>query len=96
MKNLDFEWLTDEFMLYCRSTQLREKTMSSYAQDPHLSNRCPIYVKHMTDGSYYLHNASSFFSRIHSVFIFSMICTSASTDNSESHFFSSSGMVFAR
>lgn len=30
MKNLDFEWLTDEFMLYCRSTQLREKTMSSY------------------------------------------------------------------
>ena len=23
MKNLDFEWLTDEFMLYCRSTQLR-------------------------------------------------------------------------
>ena len=25
MKNLDFEWLTDEFMLYCRSTQLREK-----------------------------------------------------------------------
>ena len=26
MKNLDFEWLTDEFMLYCRSTQLREKT----------------------------------------------------------------------
>ena len=24
MKNLDFDWLTDEFMLYCRSTQLRE------------------------------------------------------------------------
>ena len=22
MKNLDFDWLTDEFMLYCRSTQL--------------------------------------------------------------------------
>ena len=21
MENLDFEWLTDEFMLYCRSTQ---------------------------------------------------------------------------
>ena len=35
MKNLDFEWLTDEFMLYCRSIQLREKTMSSYAQAPH-------------------------------------------------------------
>ena len=25
MKSKDFEWLTDEFMLYCRSTQLREK-----------------------------------------------------------------------
>ncbi len=23
MKSKDFEWLTDEFMLYCRSTQLR-------------------------------------------------------------------------
>ena len=22
MKNLNFDWLTDEFMLYCRSTQL--------------------------------------------------------------------------
>ena len=27
MKNLDFEWLTDEFMLYCRTTQRREKSM---------------------------------------------------------------------
>ena len=25
MKNLDFEWLTDEFMLYRRTSQLREK-----------------------------------------------------------------------
>ena len=33
MKNLDFDWLTDEFMLYCRSTQLREKTMSSPRRD---------------------------------------------------------------
>lgn len=39
MKNLDFEWLTDEFMLYCRSTQLREKTMSSYEQALHLFGR---------------------------------------------------------
>ena len=39
MKNLDFEWLTDEFMLYCRSTQLREKTMSSYEQTLHLFRR---------------------------------------------------------
>ena len=39
MKNLDFEWLTDEFMLYCRSAQLREKTMSSYEQTLHLFGR---------------------------------------------------------
>ena len=39
MKNLDFEWLTDEFMLYCRSIQLREKTMSSYEQTLHLFGR---------------------------------------------------------
>ena len=39
MKNLDFEWL-DEFMLYCRSTQLREKTMRSYEQTIHLFGRC--------------------------------------------------------
>ena len=39
MKNLDFEWLTDEFMLYCRSTQLREKTMYSYEQTLRLFER---------------------------------------------------------
>ena len=39
MKNLDFEWLTDEFMLYCLSTQLREKTVSSYEQTLHLFGR---------------------------------------------------------
>ena len=39
MKNLDFEWLTDEFKLYRRSTQLREKTMSSYEQTLHLFGR---------------------------------------------------------
>ena len=39
MKNLDFDWLTDEFMLYCRSTQLSEKTMSSYEQTLHLFGR---------------------------------------------------------
>ena len=27
---LDFDWQIDEFMVYCRSTQLREKTMLSY------------------------------------------------------------------
>ena len=30
MTSKDFEWLTYDFLLYCRSTQLREKTMSSY------------------------------------------------------------------
>ena len=39
IKSEDFEWLTDEFMLYCRSTQLREKTMSSYEQTLHLFGR---------------------------------------------------------
>ena len=29
MKSKDFEWLTDEFMIYCRSTQLRKK-LNSY------------------------------------------------------------------
>ena len=43
MKNLDFEWLTDEFMVYCRSTQLREKTMSSYEQSLKLLHR--LYMK---------------------------------------------------
>lgn len=39
MKILDFAYQTDEFMLYCRSTQLREKTMSSYEQTLHLFGR---------------------------------------------------------
>ena len=43
MKNLDFEWLTDEFMLYCRSTQLREKTMKSYEQTLRLYNTLPLF-----------------------------------------------------
>ena len=41
MKCLDFDWQINEFMVYCRSTQLRERTMyalrivilSLYAQD---------------------------------------------------------------
>lgn len=39
MKRKDFDWLTDELILYCRSTQLREKTMSSYEQSLHLFGR---------------------------------------------------------
>ena len=36
---LDFDWQIDEFMVYCRSTQLREKTMKSYEQTLRLFER---------------------------------------------------------
>lgn len=39
MKCLDFDWQIDEFMVYCRSTQLREKTMKSYEQTLRLFER---------------------------------------------------------
>ena len=39
MKRKDFDWLTDELILDCRSTQLREKTMSSYEQTLRLFGR---------------------------------------------------------
>ena len=29
MENMAFDWQLDEFMVYCRSRQLREKTMNS-------------------------------------------------------------------
>jgi len=29
VKNLDFDWQIHEFMLYCRTTQLREKSMKN-------------------------------------------------------------------
>ena len=32
MKNLDFEWLTDEFMLYCCNTQLRKNASNKGVQ----------------------------------------------------------------
>ena len=32
MKCLDFDWQINEFMVYCRSTQLRKKSMKSYEQ----------------------------------------------------------------
>ena len=32
MRKSDLDWLVDEFMIYCRSVRLREKTMSSYEQ----------------------------------------------------------------
>ena len=39
MISLDFEWQTNEFMLYCRTTQLREKSMASYEQALRLFER---------------------------------------------------------
>lgn len=39
MDNLSFEWQIDEFMVFCRSRQLREKTMNSYEQTLRLFER---------------------------------------------------------
>ena len=36
---LDFEWQTNEFMVYCRTTQLREKSMMAYEQTLRLFER---------------------------------------------------------
>ena len=39
MISLDFDWQTTEFMLYCRTTQLREKSMMAYEQSLKLFQR---------------------------------------------------------
>ena len=39
MENYDFDWQINEFMVYCRSTQLRERTMNSYEQTLRLFKR---------------------------------------------------------
>ena len=39
MKNLDFDWQINEFMLDCRTTQLREKSMKAYEQTLRLFER---------------------------------------------------------
>ena len=39
MKNYDFDWQINEFMVYCRSTRLRERTMYSYEQTLRLFER---------------------------------------------------------
>ena len=39
MENLTFDYQLDEFMLFCRSRQLREKTMNSYEQTLRLFER---------------------------------------------------------
>ena len=42
MISLDFDWQTNEFMLYCRTTQLREKSMMAYEQTLRLFERFAI------------------------------------------------------
>lgn len=39
MANLGFDWQIDEYMIYCRSRKLREKTMNSYEQALRLFER---------------------------------------------------------
>lgn len=39
MKGKDFDWQTNEFMLYCRTYQLREKSMMAYEQSLKLFER---------------------------------------------------------
>ena len=39
MGNLTFDWQISEYMVYCRSRQLREKTMNSYEQALRLFER---------------------------------------------------------
>ena len=39
MVNLQLDWQIDEYMIYCRSRQLREKTMNSYEQTLRLFER---------------------------------------------------------
>ena len=39
MFNTDFEYLIDEYMVYCKSRQLREKTLISYEQALRLFER---------------------------------------------------------
>ena len=39
MISLEFDWQTNEFMLYCRTTQLREKSMLAYEQALRLFER---------------------------------------------------------
>ena len=39
MSNMDFDWQIDEFMVFCHSKQLREKTMASYERALRLFQR---------------------------------------------------------
>ena len=44
MISLDFDWQINEFMLYCRTTQLREKSMMAYEQSLKLFQRWCIHT----------------------------------------------------
>lgn len=56
MSKLSLEFMIDEYMVYCRSRQLREKTMASYEQSLRLFERwcreqmCINYVENISDG----------------------------------------------
>ena len=39
MTDMGFDWQIDEFMVFCRSRQLRERTMTSYEQTLRLFQR---------------------------------------------------------
>ena len=49
MTNTEFEWQLDEFMVYCRSRQLRERTMASYEQTLRLFERWCMEQMNITD-----------------------------------------------
>ena len=49
MTDLTFDWQIDEFMVFCRSSQLRERTMTSYEQTLRLFQRwCEEQMKIVT------------------------------------------------
>ena len=58
MISLEFDWQTNEFMLYCRTSQLREKSMLAYEQALRLFERwCgepAVYLRFAGAGEIYL------------------------------------------
>ena len=63
-RNLEFNWQIEEFMLYCRTRQLREKTMGSYEQMLRLFERwCEerLFLRSFT------YRLKAFFAEIHMI-----------------------------
>lgn len=59
MQNLSFDWQIDEYMINCRSRQLRPRTMNSYEQSLRLFERwCKeqlgIIIMHALSGRVYV------------------------------------------